>query len=367
MEENVFDLTTDLGELLFKVERELPTAQVIHDEIGVSWEIIAAEIFCCSRNEVKKYNDFLPKEFYTKRQEEAAQAVLNIWDKVIRECRKYIRFQDGRASGVEDKWKQERPKYERALKFAARYMRPSESELEYIRLQTGNKNYIPEYNGAYDILDVAYDEIAVSNKRKLLEKMETVLKRLPIEQSQKLMTFYGGYAAIAYTPLVACVSIIPESAKWKLKRQTDSMTANTQEQLQRATYHAKDLIECYGIRQGNNVKLRGGWQTVWYKFEEKTRDAWYLYALRMAALVLVFKVWEWKNYELEMLMEYTFFLNDAQQQEVMSSAKELLAAGEIQSAQTMEEIRCFIFKAMKEEEIIERYFKLDIAGKVYND
>lgn len=366
MEEKIFDLTTDLGEFLNKVEQELPTAQVIHDEIGVSWEIIAVKVFSCSRNEVKKYADFLPKEFYTERQKKAAQAVLDIWDKVIRECREYIRFQDSRASGVENRWKQERPKYERALKFAAQFLRPSESELEFIRLQTGKKDYVPEYDGEYDILDVAYDQIAHNNKEILLKKLEPVLNNLPIEQSRKLGAYYGGYAALAYIPLMSCISIMSESAKRKLKRQIDSMTANAQEQLQRATYYAKDLVDCYGIRQGNNVKLRGGWQTVWYKFEEKTKNALYLHALRMAVLVLVFKVWEWKDYELEMLMEYTFFLNDTQQREVMSSAKELLAAGESQSTQTMEEIRPFIVKTMKEEEVIERYFKLDIANKVYD-
>lgn len=366
MEAKAVDPNINLEEFIFQIEKDLPTGSTVHDEIGVSWEIIAEKVYICSRNDVKKYAKLLPRAYYTAKQEEATKMTMDIWDKVILAYQATLPHQEQRRTDVEKRWKQERPRYEKALNFAARFRCLSDDELEYIREQTKEADYTPAYDEEYDVLDVAYDEIAASNKSKMLEKMEAVLEKLPIEQSRKLEKYFIGYAALAYIPLVACISVMTESAKRELKRQIDSVTANTQEQLQRATYHAKELVDCYGIRQGNNVKLRGGWQTVWYNFEEKTKGAWYLYALRMAALVLVFKVWEWKDYELEMLMEYTFFLNDAQQREVMSSAKELLAAGEIQSAHTIQEIRPFIIEATKEQEIIERYFELDIADEVYD-
>lgn len=366
MEEKIIAPITDLEEFVFQIERELPTGRVIHDEIGVSWEIIAAGVYFCSRNEVKKYADFLPKVFYTANQEEAAQEVLSVWEKAFAEYRESIVNQDGRVSEAEKKWKQERPKYERALKFSAQFTRLSEAELCYIRGRTGEADYTPGYDGEYDILDVAYDETAHSNRKILLGRMEPVLKKLPIEQTRKLASFYGGYAALAYIPLVAHISIMTEDARQELKGRIDSMTANVRDQLQRAACHAKELADCHGIRQGDSIKLRGGWQTVWHTFEEKTNGAWYLHVLRIAALVLTFPVWEMADSELEALMEYAFFLDNAQQREILNRAKELLAAGEMQSPHKLEEIQPFVSGTAGEQEVLEQYFDLEIASAIYD-
>ena len=86
----------------------------------------------------------------------------------------------------------------------------------------------------------------------------------------------------------------------------------------------------------------------------------------MAALVLVFHVWEWSKYDLEMLMEYAFCLSDSKRQEILKEAKELLFSGEIKQGHTLEEINPFIEEIMGEEEAFEHYFKLEIANQVYD-
>lgn len=41
----VMAMTENMEDIVFRLVQKLPTGQVIHDEIGVSWEIIAAEVF----------------------------------------------------------------------------------------------------------------------------------------------------------------------------------------------------------------------------------------------------------------------------------------------------------------------------------
>lgn len=355
-----------LEEFDLQMSLELPTGQVIHDEIGVSWEVIAAEVYFCSRNDVKKYAGFLPKVFYTANQMEAATAVLAVWDKVISAYQESLFHQEQRRADVGKRWKRERPRYARALNYAARFDHLSEDELGYIREQTGEADYTPVYDGEYNKLDMAYDEIAHNNKQILLGRIKPVLEKLPIEQSRKLAAFYGGYTALAYAPFVACVSILSEDAKQRLKEEIDSMTANTKEQFQRAIYHSKALVDCAGICQNDSEGLRGGQKTVWNSFEEKTKGALYRHALRMAALVLVFRVWEWSKYELEMFMEYALFLDGIKQTEILERTKGLLFAGEVQPSHTLEEIRPFISEMMGEQELLEHYFGLEIANDVYD-
>ena len=267
----VMSMTEDMEATVFRLERELPTGQVIHDEIGVSWEIIAAEVYFCSRNEVKKYANLLPREFYTAKQEKAIKMTLNIWDKAILAYQKTLPHQEQRRIDIEKKWKRERPKYETALNFSLRFGRLTDDELAYIREQTKENDYTPAYDGEYDILDVEYDEIAFNNKLKLLEQMKPVVGRLPVEASKILTAFYDGYTAFAYIPLMACISIMTESAKQQLKEAVDSIKADTKEQFQRAIYHSKALVDCAGICQNDSEKLRGGQKTVWNSFEKKNK------------------------------------------------------------------------------------------------
>lgn len=359
-------MTENMEDTVFRLGQKLPTGQVIHDEIGVSWEIIAAEVYFCSRNEAKKYANFLPRVFYTAKQTEAVKATMDIWDKAIIAYAEAMHCQEQRKLDVERKWNQERPKYETALNFSLRFGRLTDDELEYVREQTKENDYTPAYDGEYDILDVEYDEIASNNKQKLLEQMKPVVERLPVEAAKKLTAFYDGYTAFAYIPLMACISIMTESAKQQLKEAIDSIKADTKEQFQRAIYHSKALVDCAGICQNDSKKLRGGQKTVWNSFEEKTNGALYLHSLRMAALVLVFHVWEWSKDDLEMFMEYAFCLSDSKRQEILKEARKLLFKGKIQSPHTLEEIKPFIVESMSEEEALEHYFKLEIANQVYD-
>lgn len=362
----IADQDVELDDLIFQLQRKLPTGQVIHDEIGVSWEVIAENVYFCSRNEIGKYAKHLPRTYYTANQEEAAKATIAVWDKVIRAYQETLPHQEQRRIDVERKWKQERPKYETALHFAARFNRYTDDQLAYIREQTKEADYTPAYDGEYDVLDVAYDKIALDNKQLLLARMRLQFEELSFEQAKKLAVFYEGYTTFAHTPLVACISIMTESAKQQLKETIDSITANTKEQFQRAIYHSKALLDCARIYQDDNVKLRGGQEAAWNSFEEKTKGVLYLRALRMAALVLVFHVWEWSKDDLEILMEYTFCLSDSKRQEILTEAKELLFKGEIQPQHTLEDIKPFMVETLREEEALEHYFKLEIANQVYD-
>lgn len=366
MEEMKIDPNTNLEEFVFQIERELPTGTVIHKKIGVSWEVIANKVYYCSRNDVKNYADFLPRVFYTASQEEAAKAVLDIWDGAISAYQKTLSHQEQHRAEVEKKWKSERPKYERALNLAARFCRISTDELAYIRAETGNESYIPVYDVEYDPLDIDYDKITRENKQKLIERMKPVLEKIPIKQSQRLAAFYNGYAALADTPLVACVSIMTEDARQILKKEIDGMTGTAKEQLPRAVNHANVLPDWYGIRQGEKAQLGGGWKTVWRDFETKAKNAWYPYALRVAALVLVFPAWEMTELELELFMEYALVLDDTQRHMILGKAKELLSPGNIQPHHTLEEIKPFISKITGEQETLEHYFELEIASEVYD-
>lgn len=346
---------------------ELPTGKVIHDEIGVSWEIIASQVYFCSRNEVKKFADFLPRVFYTAKQNEAAQAVLETWDKAIKEYDCVVRVQSGRTSGVKEKWEKARPKYGNTLKLVAQSLRLSDDELDYIRMQPGKAEYCPGYDGEYDVLDIAYDEIANKNKAILLKEMEPKLKELSIEQAKELTALYNGYACLFSTPFVVYTSVMSADARQDLKRQIDGLTVNTQEQLRYAVFNATALVDCQKMLQKDRMKLRGGWDTVWASFEEHTKRARYLHVLRMAAMLLRFPIWELEGSELEMLMEFSFCLNDSRQAEILSMAKKKLVDGNIDSSHTLEEIQPFICKAMREEqEILEHYFELDSANSVYD-
>ena len=356
----------DIEEAVIWLSRQKPTGKVIHDEIGVSWEVIAREVYICSRNDVQKYADFLPIAFYTADEGKAVKEALDSWDNVIEKYAESIPEQEGRACEVKEKWDKERPKYERALSFAAKYGVLTRGEVAYIQARTGNTRNLPLDDWEYDPLDVAYDEMAYANKKILLERMKPVLEKLPIEQSQKLAAFYDGYTTLAYIPLVAFIRIMPENAKQKLKGQIDGMTASAKEQLPRVSHHAKALGAFYGIRQGNNEKLRGGRKTVWRNMEERFSSSWYLHALRMAALVLLYPVWALTDADLEMLMEYAVFLNDTQQQEIMKNAREQLTAGQIQTPHTLAEVETFMPGTKGEQEILERLFGLEIASEVYD-
>lgn len=70
-------------EFVLRMKQALPTGQVIHDEIGISWEVIAREVYYCSRNDVNKYAKYLPSVYYTVKQGEAVKAVMDIWDKAV--------------------------------------------------------------------------------------------------------------------------------------------------------------------------------------------------------------------------------------------------------------------------------------------
>lgn len=352
-------------EFVVRMREKLPTGQVIHDEIGLSWEVIAQNVYYCSRNDVEKYAKLLPREYYTVKQEAAAKTVLDIWDKAIHVYQKTLPHQEQRRADVAKRWSKQRQKYEGALYFDISFRRPTDDELEYIRWQTEDKNYTPVYDGEYNIQDAIYDGIAARNKQALLKQIKPVLEGIRLECTKRLSAFYDGYTAFSYIPLVACISIMTESAKQQLKETIDDINADTKEQLQRAIYHSKALVACAEICQGDNAKLRGGQKTTWNSFEEKTKGALYLHVLRMAALVLVFHIWEWSGTELEILMEHAFCLSRKKQREIQAKAKELLDAGGIQPPHTLEEIRPFIEETAGEEKALEEYFKLEVASNVY--
>ncbi len=366
MEEKNIDLNTSLEDFLFQIESNLPTGRVVHNEIGVSWDIIAQNVYYCSRNDIEKYADYLPREFYYVNQEEAAKQILSIWDDVISKYIESIPNQDGRSSEAEKKWRRERPKYERALNFAVRFRHISDAELKYAEAQDKDADDSILYGGEYDILDVAYDKIAHNNKGIVLERLKPVLEKVPIEQFRRLTAFYDGYTAIAHIPLVALASIMSEGAKLQLKKEIDGIMGSIKEHFQCAVYYSKALTACNGIRQGDNAKLRGGQKSVWEEFTRKTEGALYLHALRMAVLVLKFSVCDMKDYELEMFMEYALFLGGNQQKDILQRAKQLISSEKIDTSQIMKSIEPFISETMREEEQIERYLDLEIANSVYD-
>ena len=103
LHKEVMSMTENMEDTVFRLGQELPTGQVIHDEIGVSWEIIAAEVYFCSGNEVKKYANLLPREFYTAKQEKAVKMTLDIWDKAILAYQETLPHQEQRRIDVKKK------------------------------------------------------------------------------------------------------------------------------------------------------------------------------------------------------------------------------------------------------------------------
>jgi len=340
-------------------QRSLPTAETIHREIGLSWEVIAKTVFFCSRNTVEKYSYCLPKQFYTAKPEEAVQKVLAIWENAIQDYIKSIPHQEKRASEVRERWNEERPKYERALQFEI-LLRPNDEEIKYMDSSLGIS--FDAETEPYDPALIAYDTIAIENKEKLLERMKPILEKLLVEQIAKLANYYDGYTNLVSLPFWSCVGIMAEPGRKKLKEKMDGMSGGVQEHMYRALSQVKTLMDCQGIRESNTAQLRGGLKSVWGKFERKTMCSVYIHALRMAFLVLLLHVWDMEDYELEMFIEYAIFLNEKQQEEILDTTKELLMAGEIQLPYTIDVIRPFLNETMGEEEILERYFGLPIAG-----
>lgn len=350
------DFIDDYVEIQF---RNLPTAKMIHDKIGLSWEVIARTVFFCSRNTVEEYSYCLPKQFYTAKPEEAVQKVLDIWENAIQDYIKSIQHQEKRASKVRERWNEERPKYERALQLEI-LLRPDDEEIKYMDSNLGIS--FDAETEPYDPALIAYDTIAIENKEKLLERMKPILEKLPVEQIAKLANYYDGYTNLVSLPFWSCVGIMSEPGRKKFKEKVDGMSGSVQEHMYRALSQVKALMDCQGIRESNTAQLRGGWKSVWGKFERKTMRSVYIHALRMAFLVLLLYVWDMEHYELEMFIEYTIFLDEKQKEEILDTAKGLLIAGEIQPPHTMDTIRPFLNETMGEEEILERYFGLPVAG-----
>lgn len=355
---------------LRQAEADLPTAEKIHAEIGLSWEVIAS-VYACSKNDVNQFAHLVPQQFYLSPPEEAPDIVLSIWDKAINTyCMERMAQQPGRSEQVQTNWRKLRPKYERALKIVSCIL-PDYSVTQYVRER--NPNYVPGYEIEYDPDDIAYDIIAEENRQKLLKKMRPLFDALTSKQQRSLTAYYEGYAALFSLEFVVCLSIFRVETKQSLKRKLDAMAVEhtASSQLRMMLNRASVLKSCKALldtaEKDINIPVREREKSLWDRFVYWCEHSIYEDTLNMAIMLERFPLWEKKPWELELCMTYAFCLTLDQKKKVMEDTKALLTVENILPGCNVKDIAIFIEGRRRSQEILEQYFELPMATEVYEE